>query len=177
MFASPPERSTLYGWREVYRDGCAQGSDLDRNPKFVWQAGDGIHHRNEGQHHSPVYPRATRKQELTPLPGWTTHDKAIYWQHSSTVGFQVTAGRMSVGEVGWKSGSFGLWDWSLHLEAAGCRLRVRIMKTEIPFQSAIAASERLARFTKRSGRKCAGREIGEESYGCRPRHQDYGCIF
>jgi serine/threonine protein kinase len=36
-------------------------SDLDRGPKLVWQADDGMRDRNQGHHHSPVFPRAERK--------------------------------------------------------------------------------------------------------------------
>jgi len=70
-------------------------------------------------------------------------------------------------------------DGTLRSGAAGCRLRGRrIRKTEFPFRMGNApAREGLARFTKRSGRKRAGRKIGEDSYGCRPRYEDHCCIF
>jgi hypothetical protein len=42
----------FYGKHEVYRDGCSQGRDLDRGSEFFRQAGDGKHHRNQGDYDS-----------------------------------------------------------------------------------------------------------------------------
>jgi hypothetical protein len=39
------ERNALNGQREVYRDGCSQGSDLNRGSKFLWQAQQRLHER------------------------------------------------------------------------------------------------------------------------------------
>ena len=46
--------STKYIGMDVHKE-----SDLDRGPEFCRQGGDGMRHRNQGQHHSAVYPRAS----------------------------------------------------------------------------------------------------------------------
>src|SRR5260370_3295003 len=53
----PPRRQLNESRRQVYRHGRAQGSDCDRGPRWRWQAGDGVHRRNQSQQHSAVYPR------------------------------------------------------------------------------------------------------------------------
>src|SRR5438445_330529 len=51
----PPRRQRNDSRHQVYRHGRAQGSDCNRRPQWQWQAGDGVHCRNQGQQYSAVY--------------------------------------------------------------------------------------------------------------------------
>ena len=54
MLSHRQKGALFYGKYEVYRDGCSQGRDLDRGSEFFRQAGDGKHHRNQGEYDSCI---------------------------------------------------------------------------------------------------------------------------
>jgi len=122
--------------REVYRDGCAQGSDLDRGSKFLGQAGDGVHDRDQSHHHSGFSQRLRGSlhvtlEEGTWAPGcmtWSSRTSRNWWYVilagmpcSKRVAKSDASMRGSWRVVAREPGAAGLsrGEWSTDAEGAG----------------------------------------------------------